>query len=51
MVKDILIKDIGTKDYGLFFQELSNVVGEHCYSFEIDNEFVEHQQIKTKLLT
>ncbi|MBI9060162.1 MAG: hypothetical protein JEZ01_20510 [Labilibaculum sp.] len=31
----ILIKDIGTKDWALFFQELSNIVGEHCYSFEI----------------
>ena len=38
-MKQILIKGIGTKDYGLFFQELSNVVGEHCHSFEIDDEF------------
>ena len=39
MSKQILIKNIGTKDYALFFQELSDVIGEHCYSFEIDDEF------------
>ncbi len=32
---DILIRNIGAKDYALFYQELANVVGEHCYSFEI----------------
>ena len=38
-MKEILIKNIGTKDYELFFQELSDLIAEHCYSFEIDDQF------------
>ena len=46
---ELLIKNIGTKDYKLFFQELSDLVAEHCYSFEIEeNEsFPVQPQVKT----
>ena len=45
-MKQILIKNIGAKDYALFYQELSNVVGEYCYSFEIDDEFESQVDVK-----
>ena len=36
-MSELLIKNIGTKDYELFFQELSDLVAKHCYSFEIED--------------
>ena len=36
-MKQILIKDIGTKDFNLFYQYLCDLVAEHCYTFEIED--------------